>query len=309
MNGDNQNELSEMREAWIESLLKTMNSTQADTERLARAMERINGERVSPTTPAILSPRYRWASMAVAASVLLIALLWMQSNDPAKSVLAAVERSLQVSAAPIPRKYELQIKYRDGAEWKVHDSEIYIQGRHNFAVRHPGLLPETSFWVGRNETECWVVPAYGPVLKGGKDFLNKWLEASEEIRTSSLHVSTLLSRMRSKGYRLKIEDAVLQRPNSYSIECEKIYAESISPASNPIKQEDPPTEIEVWVERDSGLAIRLIAEWDRSEGQSGREYLELNFVADEHDLTADWFRAESHYDGFRPVISSWEENK
>lgn len=309
MNGDSQNELSEMREAWIESLLKTMDSTQADTERLARAMERIDGEQVSPVIPAIRSPRFRWASMAVAASVLLIALLWMQSNDPAKSALAAVERSLQLAAMPVPRKYELQIKYRTGAKWKVYDSEIYMQGRDNFAVRHPGLLPETSFWVGQNESESWVVPAYGPVLKGGKDFLNKWLEASEEIRTSSLHVSTLLSRMRSKGYRLKIEDTVLQRPNSYSIECEKIYAESISPVSNPIKQEDPPTQIEVWVEKVSGLAIRVIAKWDRGKGDSGREYLELNFVREERNLTTDWFLAESHYDGFRPVIGSWEENK
>ncbi|HBE69376.1 MAG TPA: hypothetical protein DDW52_14615 [Planctomycetaceae bacterium] len=309
MNVDGQDEGDDLREAWIDSLLITMNNTQADTERLARAMEQIEGKPVTRAKPTLRSSRFRWASMAVAASVLFIAVLWMESNDPAKLALAAVERSLQVAAMPVPRKYELQVKYRTGTEWKAYDSEIYIQGRDNFAVRHPGLLPETSFWVGQNERESWVVPAFGPVLKGGKDFLKKWLEASEEIRTSSLHVTTLLSRMRSKGYSLKIEDTVLQRADNDSIECEKIYAESNSPAIDPTKHEDPPTQIEVWVEKDSGLAIRVIAKWDRGEGDPGREYLELNFVTEERNLTTDLFLAESHYDGYRPVINSWEESQ
>ncbi len=303
MSTGGRNQRDELREAWIDSLLTTIHSRAEDAERLERAMERIESEQIKPAQPVTRSSRFRWASLVVAVSCLFVALLWMQSNDRSKSALAAVERSLAVLAKPIPRKYELEIKYGSIPQQTIRECEIYLRGS-DFAMRHPGLLPNTSFWVGQNASESWVVPAFGPVLKGEKDFLTAWLESTAEIRTSSFHVSTLLSRMRSRGLELSIREEIVQGLDGSSVKCDRISAKSIHPADNSTDDRNAPAYIEVWVDQATDLAVRLFAKWEIAEGSLARESLELNFVDEVPEVSHEWFSAEGHFEGFRPIINS-----
>jgi hypothetical protein len=295
----------ELRERWIESLLVSATSQQDHTDRIARAMRQLESQQGASQTARPVRSRTRllqWGTIGLAATILL-ALFVLVQTDGSQAAMAAIQRSLNVAAQPTTRKYLLQIESQSviGGTRKT-DIDLYVNGNDRFALRHPGPLPQVpqaSFWVGQDRAESWVVPPIGPVLKGDRTLVGRWIRSREELdETALLHVTTVLTRMMSRGYRLeKLADEEITIPLGSSVECQHIRAEREA-----MDQEDVPDTIELWASRESGMAMRIIARWEREDGEVGKKSVVLTFQNDEPSLAADWYTAETHYQGHRPII-------
>ncbi len=298
MNEHEETRQQELRESWIESLLMSATAPQDHADRIARAMDQIETEPQIPTS--VNGKRHRsrylqWGSIAVAASVLL-ALFLMVQNSASRTAMAAIQRSLNVAAERTARKYLMQIDYRSATGETIStESDLYVQGSDRFALRHPGLLPGTSVWLGQNGSDSWIVPALGPVIEGDQTVLGRWMNNRQELDTPYLHVTTMLTRM-SRGYVLKsLDDEPITVPGEGTVECQHIHARRKSF----VKNTKLPDTIELWASRESGMAIRLVAHWELEDGEPGRETSVLTFQNDEPTLSDDWFTAEGHLEGRR----------
>ena len=306
MNERRESQRDQLRESWIESLLVSASRSEDHSKRVAQAMSQIEPSEsrqdyVSPTVRADerRSRSLIWPTFGIAVAVSFALMLILPGRNT--SALASIQRSLDVAAEDSPRRYRLQIGYRPevGDAFRI-DSELYVQGKERFALRHPGVIPGTSVWLGQNGEQAWVVPAIGPVLQGDPTILRQFLQSREELDTPFLHVTTMLKRMTTKGYSLKtLTDEQVLVPSGTTFPCRHIEAELAS-------GDDPqlPYSIELWACRDTGIAVRVVARWHLSDGEIGRESVVLTFEQEERNLTADWFRAEGHYERQRTVIDS-----
>ncbi len=302
MNGNEKTKQEELREAWIESLLVTTTKPNDDAERIARAMEQIREDSDAPLSVDAVQKQtrsLRWWTLAIAASFLLVLLFMVDSGGTSGKAMAAVERSLNAAAELMTRKYLLQVEYRPafgGA--RTIDNQLYVQGKDRFALQHPGVLPGTSFWLGHDGVDSWVLPAIGPVLKGDNTVLGRWLQSREELDTPFLHITTLLTRMMSRGYQLEtLSDEEIVISNGLAVECQHVRAKRMN-----AEQSDGPDTIDLWASVESGMAVRLIARWELAEGEIGRQSVVLTFQQDEPSLEEEWFTAEAHYEGPRVII-------
>ncbi|TWU04770.1 hypothetical protein [Stieleria varia] len=300
MNEDEQLKRDQLRDSWVESLLTSAVAPQDYADHVARAMKRINEPESTHGANVPRSPRksMRWGAIALAASVLIALSFVLDSNGTSAKAMAAVQRSLHVAAEQMTRKYLLQVQYRSptGYEPQI-DNELYVQGHDCFTLRHPGLLPGSSFWLGKNETDEWVVPPIGPVRIGSGTVLSRWLALHQQLDTPYLHVTTLLTRM-SQGYRLEeLSDEVVTLPDGTKVACQHIRAE-LEVTDEP----NAPDMIELWVSRETGIAIRIVVRWNLADGQAGRESVALTFQSDEPSLSDEWFTPEAHYQGSRVIM-------
>jgi hypothetical protein len=302
MNDKEKTDYKQLRQDWIESLLVSATARQDHEDRIARAMRHIGLE--SPASTQSVAPGrneshpVRWAAMGVAATLLLALFLVAQNFGTSRSAMAAVERSLNVAAQRTARKYVLQLEYRTANGNKLQiDNELFVQGNERFALRHPGLLPGTSFWLGQDGSEAWVLPAFGPVRKGDNTVLSRWLRSRQALDTPYLHVTTLLTRM-SRGYRLeKLADEEVAMPDGATAVCRHVRGK-LKAADQP----NLPDTVELWASRETGVAVRMVARWQLAAGEFGRQKLVLAFQHEEPSLADDWFTAEGHLDGRRPVM-------
>lgn len=302
----------ELRQAWIDSLLVTATKQQDHSQRIAEAMSQIESADESLPDGSTQQQARRflarfvgWPTFGIAATVLLAVLLTFRAGGN-QTAMAAIQRSLDVAAQRLTRKYSLDVTYRSllGKPGKV-AAELYVQGNDRLAIRHPGLLPRSNFWLGRDGDQSWVVPAFGPVIKGDVSVLERYLRSHEQLDTPYLHVSTMLHQMKTKGFRLKmLADEEISMDDGRSFICRHIQATAS-------KSQDPelPKAIELWTSRETGMAVRLIARWDLAEGQAGRESVVMTFQQNEPDLSNAWFTAEGHYTGRRPVIGPGNAGK
>lgn len=237
------------------------------------------------------SSRFWLSTLAIAAVIVFSFVVGVPGRN--QSAMAAVQRSLTVAAQPVTRKYRLQTRYRPNAEelFRV-DSELYVRGSERFAISHPGILPGTRVWLGRDGDRSWVVPAFGPVMQGGDAILRRFLRSRDDLETPYLHIETILKRMMSRGYQLSnLTDEQLSIPNGNVINCRHIRAELEA-------WDDPslPRTIDLWTSHESGMAVRLVADWNLQAGQAGRDAVVIVFEQVEPTLSNDWFRAEAHLD-------------
>ena len=290
-----------LQQEWISSLLASAANEQDHTRRIERAMtqiERAEHRSVSTSTGWPLQRR-RFMQFATAA-VLVIGCFLLSQSFGNQSLKAAIERSLSVAAEQIPRKYELKINYRrrNGTRQSVVD-ELYVQGNDRFALRHPGLVPGTNCWIGEDRGDAWVLPAFGPVLKGNQTALGRWLQSQEDLDTPYLHVSSALTRMLSQGYKLEsLEHETLTVAGS-PIVCEHIRATRFG---DDAEGRAPPDVIDLWASSETGIAARIVARWESAREGPGRESVEITFLGEEPSLPLDWFRAEGHYEGVRASL-------
>ncbi len=305
MSDHENSERDAMRESWIDSLLVSGTRPQDHSQRIEEAMSRIESAEQTPQgsprqqrSRGILRRFTGWPTLGVAATILLALLLTFRAGG-SQSAMAAIQRSLDVAAERLTRKYLLDIAYRPAPGRTVKfAAELYVQGNDRLALRHPGLLPRAYFWIGRDGDESWFVPPIGPVIKGDVSDLKLYLRAHEELDTPYLHVSTMLNHMMSKGFRLKtMADEVISLDSGRSFMCRHIQATASSP-----QVPNLPNTIELWTSRETGMAVRMIARWELAEGEPGRESVVMTFQQEEPDLSDSWFTAEDHYVGQRPVI-------
>jgi len=304
---DNENsKRDQLRDSWIDALLVSATNPQDHSDRIARAMRQIESGSETDGNPSV-SPHpghpkraVRWTTFGLALTILVVGLLFFP-GDRNQSAVAAIQRSLDVAAELMARKYLLQIHFRVANDRVVQiDNDLYVRGNDHFAMRHPGLIPGTGLWLGQSGSDSWVLPAMGPVLKGDNTLLSRYLRSRQELDTPYLHLKTALTRMMSQGYQLKtLDDTEITIPDGRSIMCRHIRAD-LSSSESP----SWPHSIELWTSIDTGMAIRLVANWNLAEGETGRESILLTFQQDEPNLPEAWFTAEGHYQGERPVIGA-----
>lgn len=249
---------------------------------------------------------FRWGSVGMAAATLLALFLVLQNGGP-HTAMAAVQRSMDAIAELTTRKYSLQVEYQTPIGTTVEiDNDLYVHGNDRFALHHHGLLPGKSFWLGQNGSEYWVVPAEGPVFKGNNTLHSHWLrslkkdseqhDASENVDIPDMHVTTLLARM-SRGYDLELlDDEEIELSGRGQIACEHVRAKR-----KLTDRLDRPDTIELWASHETGMPVRLYAQWNVASDQVGRKSVVLTFKSDAPSLSDDWFTAEGHYEGDRPI--------
>ncbi|MEM9367128.1 MAG: hypothetical protein AAGD07_14130, partial [Planctomycetota bacterium] len=246
------------------------------------------------------SRSYRWGSIVVVATVLL-ALTLLFPNGGRQSAMAAVRRSLNVAAELTTRKYLLQVEFQTpGGAKRLIYNDLYVHGNDRFALRNPGGLLRRSFWLGQDGSEAWVVPSFGAVLKGDRTIHKRWLrslnEEYDEKGGPDLRINFLLTQM-SCGYELlTLDDEEIAIADNGKVLCQHIRAQR-----NTSEPPYRPDTIDLWTGLESGLAVQLVAQWELEDDEVGRKTVRLMFQQEEPSLTKDWFKAESHYQGKRPI--------
>ena len=317
------NSESQLRENMIEALLQSAYQTdsQREQESIESVLQRIKCEVIdsqdhdlqqlhesaddlSSAPPAEPSndrrPRRwnRWISWSLAASVLIVIGLAIQFVGESGNAIAAVERSLAAAKELVARHYRITVKKGNGPnDTRVVTSDLYVQGANQFALRHPALIPNRDVWLGSDGTDSWFLPAIGPVRVGDQTGLGKWLANREQLSTPILHLETILTRLK-RGYDLKQEpDATMTLDDGTPVICQHVIGDLKSKGST-----SAPEKIELWCDKQTGVAIRLDGIYGKPVNAWGRRKSSIVFV-DSPKLSDEWFTPAGHHLGFRQTLS------
>lgn len=240
----------------------------------------------------------RWLSLAVAASVVLAVGLWWQASNPSRRAYATVQESLQRAAETGAREYRVTVVVQRPVAGRdeIVDS-LYVDGAERFALRHQPILPLGEVWIGGNEREKWIAPRRGPILVGDLKMLRNWMAQKEDLPAPYLHITTILQRM-SKDYELEMlpdEDVVAPEQLNTTVQCRRVRGLLRDTSRG------RPRVIDLWADRDSGIARRLVLDWHLQPEQLGRSNVTVELVG-RRDLPPDWFEHSAHHDEGRPVL-------
>jgi hypothetical protein len=243
----------------------------------------------------------RLVPWSIAATVVLALAISYQGCSPDRMARAAVTQSLVAAAQPVPRHYRLTVTRREASGRSSESAnDLYVLGNDQVALRHPlaGRRAGLDLWLGKSADRAWVVPAFGPVFRGDGSALGKWLEASTEVDTPYLHVTTVLDRMR-RGYRLREREqgTVDGQPASLA----NPHCRRLTGTRRWLAQTSLPATIELWTDVSTGMARRIELRWQPGTDPRNRERVLVEWIGEE-PLPDDWFEAEGHYSGERRVL-------
>ena len=294
----NPEQQAELDDALLDSLLRRAYvGDPQETQRMERLLTRLASEAVTLATsqPTWRRSSRRWVEVALAASLLLVAaysLTYLTTNNAA---YAAVMRSLE--APPSIRSYRIKMVHQRPI-WGKREvtSDLYLNDRDQFVVRHPGWSRFRDAWIGGDASSRWIAPRFGPAFVGGEEIVGKWL-MRKDIPSPYLHVSTILERM-SRAYRLQmLNNESLPKTDSpgQSTICQHVVGK-LRKSSRAL-----PVKIELWADVDTGLAHRLELTWQRAESERGPLKWSIDLV-DTPELPSNWFDLEGHITQDRKVI-------
>lgn len=276
----------------------------------------LSSDRQRPLATSLL-PRRRWAkwvTLTLASSIILMLFFVFQQSQTMRQALAVVQKSLQAADEIVPRHYAVTTTFVDRQSQTLRSvaCDLYVCGGRQYALRHPALVGTGDLWIGRNGDSTWVVPARGPVRVGDETALHRWLEGNQDLTTPYLHVTSLLQRL-SRGYRLQeqsigvaalewstvVTDKYVVSPEFESrlSQCRRISGTRIDPQNT-----QNPEQIELWCDRETGMALRVVAIWDPQANPRGRRSLVIDFVASV-DVSPEWFEHSGHYQGRRMILN------
>lgn len=311
-------------QAWIDSLLvvsMSPNMDQSDETRIANLWRRIeidsntpnrvdadseNSER-APHTSLLAHPneptnrpRSKWRSVLAVACViaLLSAIPWLLRPSHA---IAAIDRANQVF--PTPRKYRIQMA-NIGENASSRTVWLYLDSSNRYVVEHPSWFQSQRTWLGGDSRSQWIVPPVGPAFTGNQRILNGWL-IRRDSDTPYLHLSTILDRMRN-GYELTRPKSteLSSSDNQRTIDCEYIIG------TRRLNRPGLPATIELWTQRDSGMAQRVVLQWgvqSKSSDGSMQKRWTIDLV-DSPKLPSDWFSLEGHLRPSQRTIEVFSSN-
>jgi hypothetical protein len=246
-------------------------------------------------------PVRRWFSLAVVVSLVLAVGLWFQLRNPSRRAYATVQETLRRAAEPGARHYNVKaVVQRPLLGKKEITADLYVDGADRFALRHPPIPLLGEVWIGRNERESWIVPTHGPILVGDATMLQRWIaENADEtdFATPYLHVTTILKRT-SEHYDLqKLADEAVVVPGQPGtpVSCHRVRGVLRDATS------ERPRTIDLWVDSDTGIARRLVLNWELQPGQFGRSVVTIELAGSE-TLPPNWFEHSAHHAEGRPIL-------
>lgn len=288
---------AELDDALLDSLLRNaLAGDSQDSARIEQMLTRLDAETTSATNANNVrrSPK-RWVTLALAASLLLAAAYSLTYLTTSNAAYAAVMRSLEVP--PTTRAYRIRMIHQRPV-WGKREvtSDLYLNDRDQFVVRHPGWSRFGDVWIGGDTASRWVAPRFGPAFVGGEEIVGNWL-MRKDLPSPYLHVSTILERM-SRAYRLKmLENESLPQTDvpGKTVLCQHVVGELRRPNLA------LPATMELWADADTGMAHRLELTWKRPESERGPLKWSLDFVGSP-ELPSDWFELEGHITKDRKII-------
>ncbi len=289
---------AELDEALLDSLLRqTYVGDPGEAQRIERLLIKIEAVDAALGGSPMGQRRSmrRWGSVALAASALLVVLYSLTYLTTDSAAYAAVLRSLE--STPSTRAYRIRMVHQRPI-WGQREvtSDLYLNDRDQFVVRHPGWSRFGDVWIGGDTKNRWIAPRFGPAFVGGEEIVGSWL-MRKDIPSPYLHVSTILERM-SRTYHLKMldnESLPQQGSPDKSVLCQHVVGE--------LRRSNfaLPVRIELWANVDTGMAHRLELTWRRAESERGPVRWSIDFVGSP-DLPKDWFTLEGHISKDRKVI-------
>lgn len=288
--------LSQPQQDLIDSLLQTVYRSDKNEaqDRVSAAMLEIDSlvEPVSRRQKG-WAAKSKWIALATA-TVVLIAILLPIGGNQTPSALAVIRQSIEEASKDVARQYRLSLKYQTKRDWVIsREMDLYVKGSDQVAVRRE--LPRGDLWYGRSDTKGWVVAQRGPIIEGDISKMERWLEQQENLSTPLLSLERMLKKMEN-GYDLEITDEETLVTAAGEIECVHVLAKWNLNAGG--KQPDV---IELWVDKETNSAQRVLLNWDRDSGNAGVKSIVLDLV-DQSELADDWFLADGHIDGPRRRI-------
>jgi hypothetical protein len=283
----------EAREARVQGVLQRLEEQSADpTVDNQQAVAKIRRRQ---------RPVRSWILLAGAACLVLAVGLWWEVSSPSRRAYARVQEALRRVAEPGARHYNVKaVVQRPLVGKKEITADLYVDGADRFVLRHPPIPLLGELWIGRNERESWIVPTHGPILVGNGTMFQRWIANNVEdcdLATPYLHVTTILKRT-SKHYDLQVlaDDAVAAPGQpATSVRCRRVRGVLRDATS------ERPRTIDLWVDSDTGIARRLVLNWELQPGQFGRSKVTIE-LAGSVELPPDWFEHATHHGEDRPVL-------
>ncbi len=282
------------RQDLVDSLLQSMYETDKEQSRslVSAGMELLDecnidlGPEPQPKTIRLFS---RWLTLGLAVAAMLVIAVALPMFDNSNSAMAAVKLSLEQAFHDVGRHYSAKAVWRlPELGHTVGEADLYVKGGDKFAVRFGGPLQEVAyFWIGSNETHSWVVPPVGPVLEGDRRHLTSWFDERDDVSTPYLHITTALEKL-SNLYELQILPDDDLEMNGKSHRCQRVNGTLARESTF-----SSPDRIDLWVDADSGVALKIVASWDLAEDQFGRESATI-MLQEEKELSDDFFTSEVH---------------
>ena len=241
--------------------------------------------------PARVAPRswrlVRWgAPLATAAAVLVMATaVWFPKQ--AESAMATVERAISAALVPQDRTYRVRIQPAGAASSNTPlEATLYLRGGERFVVRHPGIV-SGEMWLGTNGRKLWFVPAIGPVLEGDRlGLLPQWHDEAG-VALPYLQLATILRRLQD---RYELEEVPTSESVRQHIRGRRVSADAGWPAT-----------IDLWVDRDTGVAEELTLDWPEATVGARRVQFQLTSQA---PLGDNWYDHTAHHAADRKVFHS-----
>ena len=294
---------SQREQQCIESVLRRIESEAIDSQDDVAQPHDESADDLSSAPPTVSSKDQRqrrwnrWISWSLAASVLIVIGLAIQFVGESGNAIAAVERSLAAAKELVARHYRITVtKGNDSNNTRDVTSDLYVQGTGRFALRYPALIPNRDVWLGSDGTESWFLPSIGPVRVGDQTGLGKWLAKREQLSTPILYIETILTRLK-RGYDLRQEsDETLTLDDGKTVICEHIIGDLKLKEST-----TAPDKIELWCNKQTGVAIRLDGIYSQPAHAWSRSKTSIVFV-DSPDLSDEWFTPAGHHRGVRRTL-------
>lgn len=283
---------AEADDALLEELLRqSLHGGSAGRDaRVDRVMAGLDDSRVVPSEAATQAAwrrtlAYRLASLA--ALVLIAVFAWGSGGaDAQATVLRCLEQATQFGV----RCYHQTTVLRRPLVGEVtRESELYVDGADRFVMRRDAPFGGGEIWLGSDGEQYWLVPPRGPVVLKESQTLPGWFERREFSDDPPMELATMLRRL-SVHYDLEqTPDESIATPAG-DAHCEHIVGRVQADA--PLRL---PATIELWADHDSGLARRMVLDWQLAPTDRGRARVTIE-LAPTPELPDDWFEYSGHTD-------------
>ncbi len=262
-------------------------------ELIRRLMQSTHQETAAPA-PTVKSRRAWLTTLASLAALVVLGLLFLSPAAGPKTALAAVERSLEATAADVDRQYRIQMTKPRGAA--LLPVTLTVHGSRKFVWEQPVVLG--TLRVGSNGEDYWMVPTVGPVVVAEEGSLLERLLSEKQVTTPILTLATALEWLRDR-YALELlpeEDLPQVDTPDGRVRCQHIRGQ-LRTADMVLK----PQHLEIWCDRRTGVVQQMTADWPATE-KLGPLRVEVRLQASPGELPADWYDHASHHAKNRRVI-------
>jgi hypothetical protein len=216
--------------------------------------------------------------------VLLVLFGWYWISQVPPSAQAAVERAYRDAMQPRDRQYQVVTELRISTNHTMSiESQLTVRGNQKFTLRHPVQLGQC--WIGSNGDVGWYVPAVGvPRTDDDPVIAMEWAR-KQGIGLPDLHVSALIDFLAT---RFDLELLPSEKlPDAGDVLWQRVRGIRREP------QADRCQLVELWCHPRTGVAQKIVMQWDRKPGELGLASITLDLVR-EKQLPDRWYEAASH---------------